>query len=290
MKLCRLLFLALAAVLLSGCVEMTYEVHLNANGSGKLVMDVGLEKKFADMMSSMSSMGQQGGGKGPLEQMQAAEPALKANGATKVTTRQYEKEDMRHYVQEVEAADLATLSNLQKALGGGSGGESGMPGGEMNFVLTNQAGGKVLFSLPIQGSSSSSSPGGPTVSAPGAAPGPSSRRTRRGSQPSAPEPNPLGDAMAESMAKQMFGYHVFTVRLIAPHIVSHNGTLNGNTVEWKIPMASLTNSSFKQDLRAEVALKRGGLLGLSPAQLGIAGGVALVVLLLMIALLRKKSA
>lgn len=82
----------LGAILLTGCFDMTQEIWIYANGSGKVSIDIGIEKSFATGLSASGD---------PFGSFNMET----ANGSLS----EYDSEDMHHFVATTTYTDLNTL-------------------------------------------------------------------------------------------------------------------------------------------------------------------------------------
>lgn len=247
-----------ASLFLAGCIEILEEVWINADGSGRIRIDIG-------MSEAIFSMGKKEKGKDPLgdvnKDFEKTKSDIEKHPNIKHTDfRQHTDAGVRHFVFDIEVTDPAILNDLQKAIYLGERDTlkkadpekiKPMEGAELH--VEKKSDGTILF-------------------------------IRRFGPP--------GTETADSLDREggeLFRSAGYTVRLHAENILSSNGTIDesGKTVEWKIPIDHLmAGKAFRKELRAEI-----GPAGVN-RQMWVIAGVLLVGILtgIIVALRKKKRA
>lgn len=259
MKLARL-FTALAALVLGGCIEITQEVWINGDGSGRMTMDLGLSEQLLSMAGS--------GGEDPLAKFREQAKKTKAelqkdpNVSSVAITERKEGGD-QHFVYDVQVKDVTRLRDVESRLSSsGPLGEDGKVRDKGEFKIEKQPNGRLLFLMRLQ----------------------TPKQDGKGGK--------QADALARGMAAAMFGNRAVTIRLHAPKIADTNGTLDDQktTVEWRIPLVDLISEKAGRELRAEVEMPSGVpwlWIALAGGAIGI--GCLLVTVAVVVMLMRRKK-
>lgn len=257
--------LAAAAVLLAGCVEMSQEIWINEDGSGRLVMDVGIGAE----MLELAKQGPAAGGKDPAADMRKGFEERKADlekdpDVKSVQFKEFTKEGTCHFVLDIEVRKVESLPRIlkksspdKKALGGEEG-----PAAEPELKIEKTAGGY--------------------------------RFTQKFASPekAAPETEEekRNKAMAMAFLKPMLQDKGIAVKLHAPRILSSNGEVSEDkqTAAWKIGLIEIaTTDSFSKELTAEV---HAGAAGGGKLWLVVAIAAVLVVLVVAVTVARRGGA
>ena len=220
----RILGAVAAALLCGSCFDLTEEIWIEADGSGRIRLDVGIDGETYEMIASM-------GGEDPFE-IEAKSAELEAQIAanpnfTGGKVEAYEEGGSHHMVWEIEVADITQLTSddLRKLTEDGEGGGSDDDlGGE--FSITKTAGG-FRFHQEMEDMNADTGE---------------------------------ADAMAQAMVSQMFGGHYFTIRVHGPGFESHNGTSAADDyVEWRFALDELMTGDVELlDLEAVITAASGG--------------------------------
>jgi hypothetical protein len=230
------LVLALAG---AGCFSMTQEIWIHADGTGRVLLDVG----FSDQLLAM---GGQGAGGGPAAQLRAEMEKTKAEMAADPTVSAVETSErseggMRHFVMDVRLRSATGMKSVK-----GLAGPHGEAARTNDVRVEELPNGHLLFAGRYE-----------------VPPNPQLDELRN-------DEDPTADAAMRGMMAGFFADKYFTVRLHAPRIVSANGTLDAErrTVEWKTPMVEvIAPGAVLPEMRAEIDMGRGRWMW-------IAGGVA----------------
>lgn len=239
---------AIAAALLCGsCFDLTEEIWIEADGSGRIRLDVGIDSKTFEMMAGM------GGEENPFDlDTKNAELRRQIDANPNFISGKidlYEKSGSHHLVWEVEVADITQLStdDLRKLTDGGGedGGQGDDLGGE--FTITRMPGGF--------------------------------RFQQKMEDPSAD----MGDADAvamQAMVAQMFAGHYFTIRVHGPGFESHNGTSAADDyVEWRFALDDLMTGNVELlDLEAVITAASNGGGGGAVAGASRSGGLLTIII------------
>lgn len=227
-----LLFLMTMAC--TGCLELTQEIWVNADGSGRMTLDIALPQGLMAMASESE-------GGSPFMENQAEYERLKAHpeeipNLRSLDHREYVEGEFHHFVIELEVDDVTALPETMEQLqarttiGEEQSGEAEEVASPAEMRLERLGGGRMLFVQPLVNE--------------GLAAGTS--------EPGMEEMEEAGQAFLASM----FAGRYFTVRLHAPKVTSTNGTVDGTaqSIEWKIPMTDLMSQQGPEELRAEIEL------------------------------------
>ncbi|MFY0563470.1 hypothetical protein ACN28E_06455 [Archangium lansingense] len=240
----RWLLAPLMLLTLTGCFDLLQEIWLLPDGSGRVVLDVGLPKSFLDLARSQ--------GKDPLEQLRADARATEAElkkdpDVTKFELREYEENGQQHLVYDLTVKDATRLGELQKrAMEQSATAKQGKA--NVGFHIERKGFGEYVFVQSF----------GEPKNEPG-----SSNGTK----------DPVGKAAQDfgmQMARALLGNHFYIVRVHGQSISETNGTLNEkkDTAEWKYNLVDLTDAASKgTELRAVV--QAGPPLWLWPVVLGV---------------------
>ena len=227
---------ALGLVLCSGCFEVSQEVWIRDDHTGRVRMEFGVSEAWVMLGAEADA--------DPMAELRQsfAEAKQELDADENVAgclMEEYSHEGLRYLVLDVELRDAAQLSaaGLPGALGKGAfmGAapaegvdvpESStrfvrLPNGNVEFL-------QVLDTGDADADAAPAAPDDPMVA--------------------------MGEAMGRAMLAGMFGNRAITVTLHAPHIVSTNGQVNEErtTVVWRVPLADvLGQETFHQELRAE---------------------------------------
>lgn len=262
----RWLLAPLLLLTLTGCFDLLQEVWLLPDGSGRVVLDVGLPKSLLDLARSQ--------GKDPLDELRADARATEAElkkdpDVTKFEFREYEEGGQQHIVYDLTVRDATRLGELQKrAMEMSSTAKQAQQGKEkadLAFRIERRGFGEYVFVQRF----------GEAKNAPG-------------SQNGAKDPTEQAARdFGTQMARALLGNHFYVVRVHGQAVGETNGTLNDkkDTVEWKYSLVDLVDEAGKgTELRAVV--QAGPPLWLWPVVLG----VPLLVLVLAVMAARRQRA
>lgn len=271
MRIARRALAFVSLLFLAGCIEVSQEIWINADGSGRLKMDIG----FSEALLSFAQQAE----KNPLNEFrtqaaQKQEELKKDPNVKNVTFSERKESGTQFFTYDVEVRDVTKIAAVQKAVApgdmpGAAAGE-GAPGAPKaeDFHIEKLPSGNVSFRLKME------SPGG-----------------MGGEEGASPEQ----DQMAKAMMASMFGDKAITVKVHGPRIVTTNGKLDAakTTAEWRIPLVELASAKkgTVTEMTAEVELAGGGglqalLAKVTPLHLAIGAGV--LVLLIGVIVLAKR--
>jgi len=215
-----------ALALCSGCFDLVQEIWLEAGGGGRLKLEIVLPK-------SLLGLGRMGG-EDLLVSVREDAANAKAELAKDPDIRKFdyrteEEAGAFKLIYEVESNDASKLPAAQaRALAAlakkaGREGSDGSGKGPVAFEVRRRFGLGFEFQGAVAGNAGEKSG------------------------------NQAADDFGKAMAGAMLGGHTITVRLHAPAIVSSNGTIDAtrSMVEWKVPLSSLAEPGFRQEMTAE---------------------------------------
>lgn len=207
-----LTLLLTSCALTSGCFEFRQEFWINPDGSGRVLMDIGIQQ-----VGNPGVVGQKDGSSKFEKQMQEARERLSKDPNIKsVRMSQETREGMLHTVFDIECNDLTKLADSmrQTALAAAPEGKAGKSEDSVAPVIEKLPDGDYAFRVSLD----------------------RGQKKRTAS-------NPQTGRFAEQMVEKMFAGRFWTTVLHAPKVVETNGQLNAtsNLVEWKIPVAQLAS-------------------------------------------------
>lgn len=207
---------AVAGLFLVSCINLEQDVWINADGSGRVKVDMGISKQMLEMAKGLGEQGAD-----PFDTV-AQKKKLEANEnvkSVKITTKEDEK--YRHAIYDVELKDITKMNETMKdILKDSPAGGDDAPDSELKIVKLDSGNYKV---------------------------------TAKVEGPDAGEGEEGPEAAALAMMKQMFGDAGITIRVHGPP-VKHNGKLVEDAAVWKMPIADLLGGKAL-DVDAEVKPK-----------------------------------
>lgn len=239
-----------ACTVLCGCIELSEEVWVNDDLSGRVRWDFALS-------SAVVAMAQQNHDD-PLAEMRADFEKTRAELAQDPNVTQSRFEDYaeggyHHFVIDVELKDVRRIGpgfnqpfQSQEALGGASSDE---PTGHMTVEKLDN--GNLAFVQVFE---------------------------QGGTTPAADEEDPER-LLNEAMLASMFAGRNFTVTLHAPNVVDTNGRYSEeqSLVTWQVPLSELmTSDPMRREMRAEFKPPTNWLMVLVLVAVLLLGGLALV--------------
>lgn len=224
----------LVAASSAGCLELTQEIWVNDDGSGRLLLDISVP----EALMAYAADSEEGN---PFATEWAQYDRVKAHPEEIPNLRsldhsEYVEGEFHHFVIEIEVDDATQLPETLAAVQAlGAEEEAGSEetadiASPSDMRLEALGDGRMLF---VQSLVSESSAAGDAV------------ETDASSEDM--------EAANQAMMASMFAGKFFTVRLHAPRIMSANGSVDSDAqaTEWKIPMADLMSERAPQELRAE---------------------------------------
>jgi hypothetical protein len=234
MKMTRGLLLVILSITCAGCLELTQELWVNRDGSGRMRLDIALPQGLLEMATEAE-------GSNPLAENLEQYEQLKAHpeqipNLRSVDHSEYVDGEFHHFVIEIEVDDVTalpeTMAQLQKrtAVGEEQAEKADELAAQHEMKLERVGRDRMVFvqSLVDDG---------------------------QGADASGPDMEEM-DAASKAFLASMFAGKHFTVRLHAPKVTSTNGTVDetAGTIEWKIPLTELMAQDGLQELRAEIEL------------------------------------
>lgn len=233
MKVTKGLLLLIASLACSGCLELTQEVWVNGDGSGRMRLDIALPEGLMEMAAESDGLN-------PLTENLAEFERLKAHPEEIPHLRsldhsEYVEGEFHHFVFELEVDDVTalpeTMAEVQKrtSVGQEEGEQADALASQHEMKLERIGDGRMLFVQTLIDEVQASS--------------------------SDPEMEEM-DASGKAFLASMFAGKHYTVRLHAPKLVSSNGAIDATAriSEWKIPLTELMGREGPQELRAEIEL------------------------------------
>lgn len=221
-----LTLLLTSCIILSGCFEFRQKVWINPDGSGRVLMDIGVQQA-----GNRGAAGRKDGpSKFEREVQEARERLSKDPNIKSVRMSQETREGMLHTVFDIEVNDLTKLADSMRQTTLAAAPDGKVEGAEQMVapVIEKQPNGDYDFRVSLD-----------------------PRQKKR------PAGNPQTERFAEQMAEKMFAGRFWTTVLHAPKVVETNGQLNAtsNLVEWKIPVAQLASDKAPyKELTARVQM------------------------------------
>lgn len=270
----RFLFLTLlltSCALTSGCFEFRQEFWINPDGSGRVLMDIGIQQ-----IGNPGAAGQKEGSSKFEKQMQEARERLsKDPNVKRVQMSQETREGMLHTIFDIEVNDLTKLADSmrQTALAAVPDNKVARTEESVAPLIEKLPNGDYAFRVNLD----------------------------RG-QKKPPASNPQTERFAEQMVEKMFAGRFWMTVLHAPKVVETNGQLNAtsNLIEWKIPLAQLASDKAPyKELTARVEMPSvvspqrwmpelaSASAGWGVRQYAVLGGAALLVLAAVFLLFRS---
>lgn len=247
MTLLRALALAVPLLALTGCFDFLEEIWINADGSGRVRIDVGITTALFALGGSRMKEELESEFKAEAER--ARQTAADDEDVKKITLETREEGGLLHVVYDIEVRDVTRLPEIQRKLLESS-----------DRLRASQREASMNLDFRIE----ETDEGYRFVQAFG-----------KGAEGSA-------ERLAEQMAAVMFADKGLTVRLHGPQFAAHNGKLSedGKTVEWHLPFSKLLASggSVPEELRAEVVTGKMMIFyvaGAAVALLMVLGGVSM---------------
>lgn len=205
---------------LTGCIEVREEVWLNADGSGRIVVDIGIhndeiwtgDKPFDEVVRETRQEMEQ-----DLEKKR--QMIEKVPGVRKAATSRYYG-DIDHFMYDIDLSDLHGITEVYKGIAD----EQVEDPSEWKIYIEDLGGGNMLFRQVFIGDVDD-----------------------KGT-----------DITAEVLSSDDSDDKYYSIKLHAPVIVSSNGVIGeGRTVtEWRIPFEMLEPiQPYKIELKAKVRLK-----------------------------------
>lgn len=236
MRIFRIALVLGLGIACSACLELTQEIWVNEDGSGRLKYDIATPEGLLAMAAA-------GAEEDPLEEVRARWAELAEHPETVPNLRsfaaeEYVDEDFHHFVMEVEVDDVTLLPQTMDEIneridldeaGAGAGAEEGdalTQPADMRFERL--ADGRLLFVQSLQTDEVAE----------------------------AESADPEMDEASQAFLASMFAGKYFTVRLHAPNVVSSNATVDegAGVLEWKFPMADFFGEETPDELRAELQI------------------------------------
>jgi hypothetical protein len=216
-----------SCLLLSGCFEMRQEYWINADGSGRVLMDIGVVKIDAGKGAAAPQ------GESELEKnmREANERFSREPNVKSAKLSQEDRDGMRHLVLDVECRDITKFNETMRerarqarqsaAAQAPAGSQAGSADDSMTPVIEKLPNGDYAFRMSLE--------------------------RGRGNKS---KPNPATDRLARQWVEKIFAGRYFTILLHAPKVSESNGQINAtaNLVEWKMPMTQFASDEapFKE--------------------------------------------
>jgi hypothetical protein len=212
-------FLAFIIITATGCFEMSEELWLNADGTGRVLIQL----KVSEGLLAMANDGDDAG---TDEHLKEAENELASDPDVEdVSTKEFSEAGMRHFEFDILVKDYLKIPEIYKRISESSETNSAF-GAE--FKLVDLGKGKVRFRQHYTG---------------------------EGSEDEDAEYDEAGEELGKAMAAAMFADKYITVTVHAPKIDSSNGIINEDkdTVTWKLPLVEMmTQNSYEKVLEADL--------------------------------------
>ncbi|NIR43211.1 MAG: hypothetical protein GWN99_04675 [Gemmatimonadetes bacterium] len=218
-------------IVCSACLELTQEIWVNDDGSGRVTYDIAVPEGMLAMATADSE-------DDPLAEVRArwaelAEHPESVENLRSFSADEYVEEDFHHFVMDIEVDDVTllpqTMDEVEELIAaedeeGTEDADALAQPADMRFERL--ADDRLLFvqSLRIDEPDSTASV------------------------------DPEMEEASRAFLASMFAGKYYIVRLHAPAVISTNGTLDDETgsLEWKIPMADFYGDEVPDELRAEL--------------------------------------
>jgi hypothetical protein len=208
MKNLKLLFLLLLPLLLVGCINYSEEAWLNADGSGKISMEISTSQQLIALMS------QQGNGN-PFSQEEVAKPFTGVKGIKLGEVKSYPKDGNQVAVVNFEFSSLQALQSVKDG--------NGAPGFLGKISFTKNKKGQLIFSREIE-------------------------KMKLGNTADAEQTDSDSDLAGQMSAAMLAGYNWkykvhFPASVVSANTAKENIDARTNTVVWEIPLSSIAQGS-----------------------------------------------
>jgi hypothetical protein len=234
MKATQGLLLFSLSIACAGCLELTQEVWVNGDGSGRMRLDIALPQGLLEMAT-------QADGGNPLAETMEEYERLQANpgqipNLRSIDQSEYVEGEFHHFVIDLEVDDVTalpeTMAQLQRrtTIGDEQAEKADELASQHEMKLQRLGRDRMVFVQTLVDDSQAADVSGPDTEE--------------------------MDAAGKAFLASMFAGKHFTVRLHAPKVTSTNGNIDetATTIEWKIPLTELMAQEGLQELRAEIAL------------------------------------
>ena len=269
MKWLRFVLICAALFCFSGCIDYLEEIWINADGSGKLKVDMGIAETFVSMGKSF---GMEDSSNDMQKQYLKKKEELEKNpNVQKVDFKDFTQGDMHHFVFDIDVKDIFKVGELTRKLEMSQMETQGQQdtAGKSEVRIEKLPNGNIQFVQLFKGEKKESSSQGMPMGEQGDSSGVNY------------------DSMGQAMAMSMFGDKGVTIRVHGPSIVSSNGKIDDEKkmVEWKIGLAEMSKGSFSKELNAEIELSHSS----NALMITIIVVVALLVLVIAMMVLKMRG-
>lgn len=214
-KILRMGWVLVALSLLSGCIDYSEEIWINADGSGRIKVDVGLSPLIAGMVMK------EGGDQSFCSQSDSVETS--DPNIIRQQTRMHSEGEMIHCIMEAQVKDFRKIAEMDTMPM-----EEGGAKLESLFVIEDLGGGVARFHR---------------------------RMVSKQEKKNEESASSRRDAELDEMMAEMFAERYLSITLHAPAVLSNSGgTLNPErtTVNWTVPFYEFSANDQVLDARAEV--------------------------------------
>lgn len=270
LRLLSRFIVSLCALFAVGCIDVQQDIWINADGSGRAVVDIGISKQAESMMSGAiegitSELGGDGESSGNPFDMDLEKEKAKIEADPRVTRADVKKttdDKYTHFIYDMDVTDITQIDKiLEDVMSDGplSAGGDDSPAPEAEFKIEKLDNGNFQLTAKMEGEAPPE------------------------------EAGEAGGAAMAAMMAQMLGDAAFTFRVHAP-AVSHDGKEVDEAIVWSIPLADLASG---KSLSAAAEFKPGGSGGgaagggISPVWIAL-GAIILVGLILFFILQAQK--
>lgn len=227
-KIAMLCFLGLV-LNLSACLEMNQEIWIDPSGSGRLKMDIAIDKNVYDQLSSLRKMNNPDAAGADMfgDVVSQKDEIAKNPDVTKIDIQKVSDEKAYHLVIDVSVKDFQKLNEMGKLLGENKNKPENQSqvSDDSQFNFKKVADNTIDFSLLLKGKAANS------------------------------EEMDANNQMMQAM----FAGKNFTTTLHAPQIVSSNGTkIDAQTVQWKMLMTDRMTQKEDKTWQAQIKLVQPG--------------------------------
>ena len=263
MSLLKYILVITVLLCFSGCIDYLEEIWINADGTGKLKIDLGVAESF---VSLGKNFGMEDSSQDMSKQYLKRKEEIERNpNVQKVDFKDFSAGDMHHFVFEIDVKDIFKVGELTKLLEMSQMDTEGQQGnsGKSEIHIEKLQNGNIQF---VQIFKSEQNP-------------------LSQQSDSSKVPN---DSLGQAMAASMFGDKGITIRVHGPKVVSSNGQADEQRkmVEWKISLVELSKNSFNRELKAEIELPHSNALLIT---IVVVVALLLLVMVVMVLKMRKNA-
>lgn len=214
----------------TGCLEMKQEIWVNADGSGRFTMDIGIDKSVYEQLTNLGKMSNPDAKDADMfgDIIKQKDDMLKNPDIIKADVQQFDKDDTKHLMIDISVKDFNKLSDLDKLLNASKEGKDDQKQvtDDSQFSFTKIDAKSFDFLLVLKAKKA--------------------------------DTNPEAEG-TNQMMQTMFAGKQFVTTLHAPQIISSNGEkVDDHTVRWSMLMTDRIAQTEDKSWQAKVSLGEAG--------------------------------